>query len=248
MTYASAGALIRDARGRHRLTQEDLAHRASTTQRHISRIERGEVSPSTETLARLLRAVGERLELRAVPGPRDNRTDADLQADFRELTASERVAQTAALSRSLTAMAASSDAGPLQLEPLLRTLADHDAALVITGDLALSVHGVVRGTDVVELVPEPSERNLRRLHEAVATIDAKRLGRTDIVRGTAGVKRYSRLDANAVETEVPGAGTFRFAGYADLIAMKTAAGRPQDEIDIVSLQRARGTESRNSRP
>jgi hypothetical protein len=32
----------------------------------------------------------------------------------------------------------------------------------------------------------------------------------------------------------------RFAGLDDLIAMKVAAGRPQDEIDVASLLRARG--------
>jgi hypothetical protein len=50
--------------------------------------------------------MGERLELRAVPGPRDNRSDEELRADFQQLTASERIAQTAALSRTLTAVAA----------------------------------------------------------------------------------------------------------------------------------------------
>lgn len=47
------------------------------------------------------------------------------------------------------------------------------------------------------------------------------------------------LRAASVERDVPGAGPFHFAGLDDLIAMKAAAGRPQDEIDITSLQRAR---------
>jgi hypothetical protein len=38
-------------------------------------------------------------------GPRDNRSDAELRADFEQLTASERIAQTAALSRTLTGIA-----------------------------------------------------------------------------------------------------------------------------------------------
>jgi transcriptional regulator with XRE-family HTH domain len=101
-----AGALIRDARSRHGISQETLARRASTTQKQISRIERGDVSPSVSTLSRLLAAMGERLELRAAPGPRDNRSDDELRADFRELTPSERIAQTAALSRTLTGIAA----------------------------------------------------------------------------------------------------------------------------------------------
>lgn len=100
-----AGALLRAARGRHGISQETLARRARTSQKQISRIERGEVSPSISTLSRLLATMGERLELRAAPGPRDNRSDADLRADL-ELTQAERIAQTAALSRTLTGIAA----------------------------------------------------------------------------------------------------------------------------------------------
>jgi transcriptional regulator with XRE-family HTH domain len=101
-----AGALIRDARRRSGVSQETLARRASTTQKQISRIERGDVSPSVTTVSRLLAALGEQLELRAVPGPRDNRSDAELRADHDELTPSERLSQAAALSRTLTSIAA----------------------------------------------------------------------------------------------------------------------------------------------
>lgn len=101
--------MIRDARRRHGLSQSALARRARTSQRQVGRIERGEISPSVETLVRLLATMGERLELRAAPGPRDNRSDEELRHDLRELSASERVAQTAALSRTLTTLAARRD-------------------------------------------------------------------------------------------------------------------------------------------
>jgi transcriptional regulator with XRE-family HTH domain len=101
-----AGALIREARMRRGVSQSTLARRAGTTQKQVSRIERGEVSPSVSTIARLLAAIGERLELHAVPGARDNRSDDDLRADFERLDARERLAQTAALSRTLTGIAA----------------------------------------------------------------------------------------------------------------------------------------------
>jgi transcriptional regulator with XRE-family HTH domain len=78
-------------------------------QKQISRIERGEVSPSVSTLSRLLAALGERLELHAVTGPRDNRSDEELRADFEQLTASERIAATATLSRTLTGLAGGGD-------------------------------------------------------------------------------------------------------------------------------------------
>lgn len=58
-----AGALIKLTRKRHRISQQSLALRAGTDQAAISRIERGDVSPSVETVVRLLAAMGEHLQL-----------------------------------------------------------------------------------------------------------------------------------------------------------------------------------------
>jgi hypothetical protein len=67
-----------------------------------------------------------------------------------------------------------------------------------------------------------------------------RLGRLDVMQDVPGTRGFAALSAAAVEREVPGAGPFWFSGLDDLIAMKVAAGRPQDELDVTSLQRARG--------
>ena len=61
------GELLREARRRHGVTQEQLAARARTSQAAISRIERDIVSPSASTLATLLDLLGEELELSATP-------------------------------------------------------------------------------------------------------------------------------------------------------------------------------------
>ncbi len=61
----SGGQLLRARRRAHGLSQERLALRARTTQAAVSRIERGEVSPSLATLAGLLVVMGEELELSA---------------------------------------------------------------------------------------------------------------------------------------------------------------------------------------
>lgn len=63
--------LLKQARRRHRLSQRTLALRAGTDQAAISRIERGQVSPSIETVERLLAAMGEELELAATPMERE---------------------------------------------------------------------------------------------------------------------------------------------------------------------------------
>lgn len=55
--------MLRETRIRHGLTQGQLAARARTSQAAISRIERGLVSPSVETLRTLLDRMGEELVL-----------------------------------------------------------------------------------------------------------------------------------------------------------------------------------------
>lgn len=63
--------MIRRTRKRHGLSQKRLALRAGTDQAAISRIERGQVSPTVETVERLLTAMGEQLRLESEPLERD---------------------------------------------------------------------------------------------------------------------------------------------------------------------------------
>ncbi len=58
-----SGSLMRDLRKRHGLSQSRLARRAHTTQAVVSRIERGEASPTLDTLRRLLAALGWELDV-----------------------------------------------------------------------------------------------------------------------------------------------------------------------------------------
>jgi transcriptional regulator with XRE-family HTH domain len=93
----SHGTLIRSTRERHRLTQAQLALRAGTSQNAVSRVERDELSPSVETLRRLLAAMGERLELsvRRMEGD----FDANHLADSMAQTMSERLERSLAWNR-----------------------------------------------------------------------------------------------------------------------------------------------------
>lgn len=58
-----SGPLIRDLRKQHGLSQSRLARRAHTTQAVVSRIERGDASPTLDTLRRLLAAMGWELDV-----------------------------------------------------------------------------------------------------------------------------------------------------------------------------------------
>lgn len=111
----SCGAFVRDARERSGLDQAELARRVGTAQPAISRIERDAISPTLETLDRVLEAMGktlsfELLELEAaVPGG-GNQSIGELRADYRGLTPEERLAQAAHLSEIATSLAEQADA------------------------------------------------------------------------------------------------------------------------------------------
>ena len=57
------GELIRARRLANGLTQAQLALRAGSTQAAISRLERGELSPTVETIERLLAVMGEEADI-----------------------------------------------------------------------------------------------------------------------------------------------------------------------------------------
>lgn len=77
---ADAGRLLRERRLARGLSQRQLALRAGTRQSTISRIENGHETPTVERLDQLLVALGERLQLTAVPLDPE-RPEADVVSD-----------------------------------------------------------------------------------------------------------------------------------------------------------------------
>lgn len=63
----TGGEVLREARRKKKVTQEELAERADTTQTSIARWEADKRSPTVRQLAGLLEALGYELELRARP-------------------------------------------------------------------------------------------------------------------------------------------------------------------------------------
>jgi transcriptional regulator with XRE-family HTH domain len=108
----SPGSLIRETRRRNGIDQRTLARRAGTSQTHVSRVERGEVSPTVASLSRLLGAMGERLTLATEPAPRPGTRGylpdhaSERRHDLATTTAAERVMAAISLSRTATTIAA----------------------------------------------------------------------------------------------------------------------------------------------
>lgn len=93
------GELIRTTRLRRGLSQQRLARRVGTRQSAISRLEADEISPSTETLDLLLRAMGERLEISA------GAPEREYDPTHRKATAARRPSERLALGISWNRMA-----------------------------------------------------------------------------------------------------------------------------------------------
>lgn len=110
-TPTGFGSLLRNARRQRGLDQAGLARRAGTTQTYISRIERGDVSPSTRTMARLMHAMGLELTLGTRPLSPGNTSSDELRADYRDLTPAERVEQAMELSDFLAGVAENAEHG-----------------------------------------------------------------------------------------------------------------------------------------
>jgi transcriptional regulator with XRE-family HTH domain len=61
------GAFLRERRIANGLSQAQLARRAGTSQAFVSQLENGEKSPTFDTATRLLRVMGEDLQLASAP-------------------------------------------------------------------------------------------------------------------------------------------------------------------------------------
>lgn len=96
------------------MDQAELARRVGTEQPAISRIERDLVSPTLDTLNRLLEAMGETIAVSPLPlrepAPGGgNQSIAELRSDYRDLSSEERLAQGAKLSEIATELAAGAE-------------------------------------------------------------------------------------------------------------------------------------------
>lgn len=150
-------------------------------------------------------------------------------------------------------------------DQLLVRLVHTDVRFVVIGGLALGSWGVVRGTKDCDIVPDPAPENLDSLAQVATEIGghvqlgesllgsersiaallrngeraliATRLGDLDVIQGLEGVPPYKELRAKAIDVEMEGV-TIAICALEHLRAMKHAAGRPRDLVDLDDLDSA----------
>jgi predicted nucleotidyltransferase len=151
---------------------------------------------------------------------------------------------------------------PLDATAILKILSEHGVDFVVIGGVAVQAHGHTRTTQDLDVFPEPSRENRRRLASALAALNARRVGDKtgraaelrvpargileldtdaggiDLHLAPAGAAAYEDVRRRALEIEVA-AIRLRVAGLDDLISMKRASGRPIDRGDIIALTESR---------
>jgi hypothetical protein len=65
---------------------------------------------------------------------------------------------------------------PLRPEPLVAALVEHEVEFIVVGGYAVAAHGFPRATKDVDICPDPTEENLRRLATALVELEARPIG------------------------------------------------------------------------
>lgn len=148
-------------------------------------------------------------------------------------------------------------------EKIVAVLTRHGVACVYIGGFAAFIHGSPLPTDDVDIVPETSIENYRRLSAALDELDAKvramgvdplpfshdahslaavriwnlttKYGNLDITAEPSGTQGYADLRRDSAATELAGVG-IQLASLADIVRSKEAAGRDKDRRALPVLR------------
>lgn len=148
------------------------------------------------------------------------------------------------------------------LRALLEALHEQGVRFVVIGGVAVGAHGFVRGTEDLDVVPDPDPENLMRLTQTLELLDSTlptvgdrpfdrssdagvirmggnvtamtRFGGLDVVQRARGVPSYAQLSEDAVASELLGI-PVHVCSLARLREMKRAQNRTQDQLDLENL-------------
>lgn len=155
-------------------------------------------------------------------------------------------------------------ASPLRLRELLQRLVEAEISLILVGGLAVNAWGYMRGTQDVDVVPDPDPENLARLDGLLRELGGKvdvggrlldsssistflrtgdrtfvrtELGQVDVLQGLPQVPRYEELEKQAKWIDIDGLAV-RVCSLEHLLGMKRASDRARDHEDIQELEAA----------
>lgn len=148
----------------------------------------------------------------------------------------------------------------------MRALVAAEVRFVLVGGLAVGVHGVVRATRDIDIVPDPEPANLTRLAELLVRLEGRQIGvdtehlpyqptdpdglraggsfqvatvhgQLDILQQSDTIPAHEAIAADALEIDWQGL-TVQVCSLERLREMKRRAGRPLDLRDLEQLDAA----------
>lgn len=151
----------------------------------------------------------------------------------------------------------------LDFRALLQVLNENEVEFVVIGGVAVGAHGFMRATRDLDLVPDRTSANIKRLSRALTTLESTlpsaggrpyeptrdeaplhmgasltlqtRFGGLDIVQRIAGVPSWTALQADAVKSELLGE-PVRICSLDHLRRMKSERGNDRDLVDLAALE------------
>jgi predicted nucleotidyltransferase len=154
------------------------------------------------------------------------------------------------------------DRPPLKADEILRRLVERGVDFVVIGGVAAVLHGSARNTFDLDICFATDRANLLALGDVLTALRARlkgvdddvpfvpdertlrqvelltlvtSLGELDVLSRPPGAPRFQELRRNADRYDLGGFNVL-VASIEDLIAMKEAAGRPKDLVDIEELE------------
>jgi hypothetical protein len=133
---------------------------------------------------------------------------------------------------------------------------------VIVGGLAVGAHGVVRATRDVDIVAAQDRRNMERLADCLRKLGGEhpiegsltgaalarpasfkvqtRHGEVQVLNRMEGIPSFAELRRDQIQVEIASDAVAPVCSLAHLRAMKRAANRPRDRVDLAELEELHG--------
>jgi hypothetical protein len=133
---------------------------------------------------------------------------------------------------------------------------------VIVGGLAVGAHGVVRATRDLDLVAAADQRNMDRLADCLQALGGEhpiqgpltgaalarpasfkvqtKHGEVQVLNRMAGAPPFAELQRDQILVEIASDAIAPVCSLAHLRAMKQAANRPRDRVDLAELAELHG--------